>query len=287
VKLANKMKRSIIKVRFKAAHHLLDLAPTNPHTGKPITTRTITRALHSVDAISVRVRKCQMLGDKHKVRRVAWCEKHLKEGTDFATWTFSDEKWWCVGGVKGNERLWVCASDPDPEERYVPTAAHPAKVMIWGAISYHGKSAIHFFDGKVKGEQYQDAIKQAYLPACFDPEFLALSRSEKYVFQQDGARCHTSKDSVGWLKQHLPKNIKLLEPKDWPASSPDLSPIETLWAILQDKVIEERAYTQAALIKCVEHWWWEIPQEVIQHLYESMPTRIGKCLGAEGGRFRI
>jgi hypothetical protein len=79
------------------------------------------------------------------------------------------------------------------------------------------------------------------------------------VFQQDGARCHTSKSTDNWLEENLPKNVKLLKKADWPASSPDLSPIETLWAILQDKVIEERAYTQEALIECVERWWWEIP----------------------------
>jgi hypothetical protein len=220
-------------------------------------------------------------------RRLAWCEKHEEEGTDFAKWTFSDEKWWRVGGVQGNERIWVCAEDMDPDERYIPQPAHPAKVMIWGAISYHGRSSIHFFDGSVNTETYEDCIQDAYLPACFDAEYLAMSKTEKYVFQQDGARAHTSKHAQKWLEQNLPANVALLQKQDWPAYSPDLSPIERLWAILQDKVVEEEAWTQEELIACVEKWWWQIPQSTIQKLYDSMSTRLGKCIGAEGGRFRL
>jgi transposase len=119
--------------------------------------------------------------------------------------------------------------------------------------------------------------------ACFDEEYLALSKQEQYRFQQDGARCHTSKHA----QNNLPENVKLLEKEEWPPYSPDLSPIERLWAILQDKVVEEEAWTQEQLIKCVEKWWWEIPQSTIQKLYDSMPRRLCKCIGAEGGRFRL
>jgi transposase len=52
-KLAEKMKRSIVKVRFKASHHLLVHAPKNPRTGEPISVRSITRALHRVGALEV------------------------------------------------------------------------------------------------------------------------------------------------------------------------------------------------------------------------------------------
>ena len=90
-----------------------------------------------------------------------------------------------------------------------------------------------------------------------------------------------------WLRKKLPKNITLVEKDNWPASSPDLSPIERLWAIIQDKVIEEKAYTQEALIEVVEKWWWKIPQTTIMKLYDSMPVRLGKCIGANGGRFRL
>eukprot|EP00658_Telonema_sp_P-2_P071069 TRINITY_DN60393_c0_g1_i1.p1 TRINITY_DN60393_c0_g1~~TRINITY_DN60393_c0_g1_i1.p1 ORF type:complete len:371 (-),score=36.65 TRINITY_DN60393_c0_g1_i1:26-1138(-) len=285
--LAKRLKKAIVKVRFGAAHMLRGKTPVNPSTGKRVSARTIQRALNAAGAISVRVRKAQALTQIHKDRRLAWCQLHESAGTDFADWTFSDEKWWMVGGVKGNERIWVSHDDPDPEERYVGFEAHPVKVMIWGAVSYHGRSSIHIFDGGVDSETYQDCLEQAYLPACFEGEYLALSRTHKYVFQQDGARCHTSKSTQAWLLRELPKNIALLEKNDWPAKSPDLSPIERLWAIIQDKVIEEQALDLQSLIKCVEKWWWAIPQTTIQKLYDSMPSRLARCIGANGAHFRV
>ncbi|CAH1998920.1 unnamed protein product [Acanthoscelides obtectus] len=44
-----------------------------------------------------------------------------------------------------------------------------------------------------------------------------------FVFQQDGAACHTSKKAIKWMEEN---NEPLLK---WVSSSPDLSPIETLW----------------------------------------------------------
>jgi hypothetical protein len=98
----------------------------------------------------VKVRKGQFLTDTHKKRRVAWCEHHAVVDTDFASWTFSDEKWWRVGGI--NERIWVDITDQDPDERYVPTQAQACQgdgVAVWGAISYHGRNSLHFFDGSL------------------------------------------------------------------------------------------------------------------------------------------
>ena len=46
---------------------------------------------------------------------------------------------------------------------------------------------------------------------------------DKRIWQQDNATAHTAKVVKTWLAA----NVKLLE--DWPANSPDLSPIENLW----------------------------------------------------------
>ena len=46
---------------------------------------------------------------------------------------------------------------------------------------------------------------------------------EEVIFQQDNDPKHTSKKSKKWMENN---NITLL---DWPAQSPDLSPIEHQW----------------------------------------------------------
>ncbi|CAH1971996.1 unnamed protein product [Acanthoscelides obtectus] len=52
---------------------------------------------------------------------------------------------------------------------------------------------------------------------------LGVESVGNFVYQQDGAACHTSKKAIKWMEEN---NVPLLK---WVSSSPDLSPIETLW----------------------------------------------------------
>ena len=285
-KEGQRLKRAVLKVRFASASRL---APSvqNPKTGKHVTKATIASALTKAGLINVRVRKGQLLTDKQRARRLEWCQERLKEKTDFSRWVFSDEKWWCVGGVQGNERMWVLEGDPFPHERFIPTAANPVKVHIWAAISYDGRSTIHIHDGKVDSKVYCACLNDALLPGLYEKDYLALKKSTKYVFMQDGASCHTAATTYAWLQEHLPEHIHHHAKGEWPASSPDLNPIERLWAILQDRVIEKRAYSYDRLVEVVLDEWWRLEQDTIRKLYDTMTVRCQKCVHADGGRFKV
>ena len=63
-----------------------------------------------------------------------------------------------------------------------------------------------------------------------------LSRGD-FIFQQDGARSHTSKYTIADLDTKLPTNADFLLPEDWPPHSPDLNPIDyVIWSSLAKKV---------------------------------------------------
>ena len=59
-----------------------------------------------------------------------------------------------------------------------------------------------------------------------------------------------------------------------------------MWAILQDKVIEREAFTEERLVEMLEEEWWALAQSTINKLYDTIPGRMEKVVGAEGGRFR-
>ena len=255
---------------------------TNPRTKKVPAATTVQRALHRAGLTSVKVRRTCFLTAAHRETRL-WFAR-LNERTNWRDWVFSDEKWFMIGGIKGNEKMWVDMCDPDPEERYVGKVAHPTKVMVWGAISYDGRSNLHFFDGKVKGEQYCEAVKEAMLDYLYKPEWMNVRRGAKLTFMQDGARCHTSKSTEEWLEEHLPASWKFTPFGGWPPNSPDLNPIEIIWAVLQDKVIEREAFTEEKLAQVIEEEWWKLDQGIIRDLYFRQEEKMNLVIKFNGGR---
>ena len=71
-------------------------------------------------------------------------------------------------------------------------------------------------EGRMDAEQYMAILEQVLLQSMEEsgiPE-------DDIIFQQDNDSKHTSRRAQKWFEE---QKIKLL---DWPAQSPDLSPIE-------------------------------------------------------------
>ena len=68
----------------------------------------------------------------------------------------------------------------------------------------------------------------------------------------------------------------------WPARSPDLSPIENLWAIIQKRVDSHGPSDQEELWKFVRQEWDALSDATVKNLVESFRGRCERCV-AEGG----
>ncbi|GFU83794.1 transposable element Tcb1 transposase [Trichonephila clavipes] len=90
------------------------------------------------------------------------------------------------------------------------------------------------------------------------------------IFQQDNARSHVARIVQRFFFNH---QIELFP---WQARSPDLSPIENMWSMVAQRLtqITPPAATPYQLWQRVEAAWSAVPQEHIQSLFESMPTRV-------------
>ena len=77
----------------------------------------------------------------------------------------------------------------------------------------------------------------------------------------------------------------------WPSYSPDLNPIENVWAILKHNVEKKvksivatkKNVSKEVFVALVEKEWENLPLEVITNNICSMSNRIKACIEMEGG----
>lgn len=149
----------------------------------------------------------------------------------------------------------------------------PASQMIWGCISGRGVGRLCFVNGTVNSQKYQDLLKDYLLPSI-----PALQSTEgEFIFQQDGATCHTAKTSMQWMAQN---GVPVIT---WPPNSPDISPIEALWGHMKKELSKSPAKTIDELKFKLQTVWTSITPETCQHIVDTMPERVADVIKAKGG----
>jgi hypothetical protein len=105
----------------------------------------------------------------------------------------------------------IWAAENPQELHQVPL--HTQKIGAWCAISRRRFIGPIFFDPTVTSAVYADIVQQ----------FVALlNEDERYCwYQQDGATCHTSNETVTPLKQFF--DDRIISKNLWPPRSPDLT----------------------------------------------------------------
>lgn len=102
------------------------------------------------------------------------------------------------------------------------------------------------------------------------------------IYQQDLAPCHTSKIVKNFMTE---KNIQVL---DWPGNSPDVSPIENLWAICKSRLRTMDCTSKEMLIQALIQVWYRDPKinSDCSNLVDSMPNRVQMFIKNRGGHIR-
>ena len=90
-------------------------------------------------------------------------------------------------------------------------------VKVWGCISSYGVGNLHMCKGTIDTEAYT-GIFERHMPPSRRHLFLA----SPWLFQQDIARPLSARATKVWLSRPRVHVV------DWPACSPDLSPIENV-----------------------------------------------------------
>ena len=99
-------------------------------------------------------------------------------------------------------------------------------------------------------------------------------------FQQDNDPKHTSKLVSDYLSRDLCIKDFMIT---WPPYSPDLNPIENLWADLKKRVEKRNATNVEELEAAVKLEWKQTDKDLCQKLVASMPKRLVQLLEYRGG----
>ncbi len=134
-----------------------------------------------------------------------------------------------------------------------------------GCISAYGMGSLHVLEGTtMNAERYIKVLEQDMLP------------SRRCVFQQDNAKPHTAAFITAWLRS---RRVWVL---NWPACSPNLSPIENIWRIIKWKICQRRPQTLQQLETYIRQEWDQIPTPKLQKLITSMPRHLQTVLKRRG-----
>lgn len=267
------IRTSHLRNRFRSAAFTARNLPNQ----RRISDQTVRNRLKNYGIKPYRPAKRITLNNVHKRNRLAWCNARINwNHNQWRQVLFTDESTFGIQRKRG--AMWVYRR---PGERYSAFCVDErdrqrgGKLMVWGGISYNGKTALHIVEGNLTAARY--------IAQIVDPHVLPyLNANPGTIFMQDNATPHAARLTIAHLNNH---NVNTLP---WPSKSPDFNPIEHLWDALDQKIRKRpnQPRTLADLRQALNEEWQRFPLYIIRRLISSMRRRCQACIAARGGHTR-
>jgi hypothetical protein len=126
---------------------------------------------------------------------------------------------------------------------------------------------------------FRENLKSKKLIDIYDKGLLPSAKEFKinsWVLLEDNDSKHTSKLANSWREENQIDRIS------WPSNSPDINPIENIWAVLKNQVAQLNPSNLSQLEKNIKSVWENLPRKMPQNLVLSMPERITQVIQSKG-----
>lgn len=266
--VTDRVRRAIIR---EVSNKAISSSKVKANLNLSVSARTVRRVIKNSTLISYKKRSRKpILSQPQRARRVNWSRARLAWTDQWHNVIFSDEKKFNLDGPDGN--TYYYHDIRKPELLHNKRHSGGDSVMVWGAIGYYGKSDIAFLEGNQNSEKYQATLHDFLLPRA------AEIGGQNWIFMQDNAPIHASASTLAWLDE---REIEVLP---WPARSPDLNPIENVWAYMSSIVYANgKQYNKVADLKvAIQAAWAKVSEEYRQKLYNSMQKRVIEVVQKRG-----
>ena len=158
------------------------------------------------------------------------------------------------------------------------TTLRTPTVMVFGVVSSEGHiMPPHIFEVglKVNTKVYLDVLKSVVIPWCNQ-----VASGRPWVWQQDSAPVHKSKETQAWL----PKECYDFVPFSHcpPPSSPNLNPLDYfVWSYLENNMTSNN--TKASPIATIHRVFTDLSPALVEKACSQFRIRIEVLIEAEGG----
>lgn len=208
--------------------------------------------------------------------------KRLSFAEGYKSWTaaqwmkvlFADEKIFWGEGFWGRVFVRRPKGEALNPDYCVDDDPHPVKVNIWGCFCGRGLGYSYIFNENMDAALLRGILGTHLIESAelhYDVE-----NAEPWWFLQDNDPKHKSNLVRAWLFNN---GIQCI---DFPPYSPDLNPIEHLWADLARRVEEFQCDSMEELQDIVAEEWKKTPKKLLRTLARSMPDRCQAVIDAKG-----
>lgn len=234
------------------------------------------------DTSMVTVRRSLHLEGLHNrgpVKKLFYSEKHKKERLSFAhdfldfdwnTTIFSDERTFRLKNGKIHLRR------RDNIDENVTPDTDSVKITVWGWMSAAGPGELVFMPPCTKSSSYIELLEDIMLPTV--QNVFPAEEFTELTFVRDNCPIYKAGIVREWFHKHPEITVV-----PWPSRSPDLNPMEHVWALMVQRW-ESRDGTGIEQLKthCMKVWENLRGTEICGNIVGSMRERLLKCIENDG-----